>query len=426
MANEIAKQEHDPETGEIVERATMPAMIDNAGLSTIVRAELDAQIVTAKQFPRSIQRVIGNITTLATLDEETASECLYALVRKKKQQSRDPNATGEENKPIEGPSIRLAEIAAQTYGNCRIEARVIAVNRQEKYVEAEGVFLDLETNMASKATVRRRISTSKGFLFSDDMINVTSNAACAIAKRNAILAGIPRGIYRPAYTAARSIVAGTAETLAANREKAIKAFATFGVTPDQIFDALGVEGEREIKTDHIATLRAMFATLKNGEGTVEEMFGKSEPDHRPVSDPLNDDGPGPKGPRGATARMAEADHVEDADGATVKDRNGQAAQAAQEGATPAAATAAAAEPEKAASADPAPAAEASDSAPEAPDDADTGEPPTAAYLAGRDARKRGISGRTVPADFASDETAAGDWIDGWKDENAAQKAGGGK
>lgn len=284
-------EDHDPQTGEVIEASKPLALMDAGSLGTIIRAELDAQIVTAKQFPRSLQRVIGNITTLATLDDETAAEALYALVRKKKQKSKNAQANEEENKPIEGPSIRLAEIAAQQWGNCRIEARVIAVNRQEKYVEAEGIFLDLETNMASKATVRRRISTSSGYLFSDDMINVTSNAACAIAKRNAILAGIPRGVYRPAYLAARKIVAGTAETLGVNREKAIKAFASFGVTPEQIFEALGVEGEREIKTDHIATLRAMFATLKNGEGTVEEMFGKHEPDHKPVENPLNDEIP---------------------------------------------------------------------------------------------------------------------------------------
>lgn len=408
----------DPETGEIIERAAVPAMIDNAGLSTIVRAELDVQIVTAKQFPRSIQRVIGNITTLATLDEDTASECLYALVRKKKQQNRNGQASEEENKPIEGPSIRLAEIAAQTYGNCRIEARVIAVNRQEKYVEAEGVFLDLETNMASKATVRRRISTSKGFLFSDDMINVTSNAACAIAKRNAILAGIPRGVYRPAYMAARSIVAGTAEMLSVNREKAIKAFATFGVTPDQIFEALGVEGEREIKTDHIATLRAMFATLKNGEGTVEEMFGKPEPDHKPVADPLNDDGPSP---RGTIARLAEADHVENEDGDVIKDRNAPAATEAKGGQTTNAAPTPA---DKAAPAASAAQAASEQAAPAVLDDADQGEPPTAAYTAGREARRKGLSGRTVPEEFASDPDAAADWTAGWKEENAAQKAGG--
>ncbi|ELT47051.1 hypothetical protein [Brucella intermedia] len=287
----MSGQEVITQDGEIVESNSLTSAVEGSNLSLIVRAEIDAQIVTAKQFPRSIQKVIGNITTLATLDEETAAEMLYALVRKKKQRSKNAQANDEENKPIEGPSIRLAEIAAQQWGNCRIEARVINVNRTEKYVEAEGIFLDLETNMASKATVRRRISTSQGYLFSEDMINTTSNAASAIAKRNAILAGIPRGVYRKAYLEARKIVAGTAETLSANREKAIKAFATYGVVPEQIFDVLGVEGEREIKTDHIATLRAMFMTLKNGEATVEEMFGKPEPDHKTVSNPLDDSKP---------------------------------------------------------------------------------------------------------------------------------------
>jgi hypothetical protein len=219
--------------------------------------------------------------------------------------------------------------------------------------------------------------------------------------------------------AARSIVAGTAETLSANREKAIKAFATFGVTPDQIFEALGVDGEREIKTDHIATLRAMFATLKNGEGTVEEMFGKSEPDHKLIADPLNDDGPAP---RGTIARQAAADHVEGEYDETVKDKQTPAAAEPEGGrAEPAADTPAAAQT-KPAGAAPEPAGQAAE--PEI--DPEQGEPPTAAYTAGREARRKGLSGRTVPDEFASDPDAAADWAAGWKEENAAQKAGGGK
>lgn len=244
-----------------------PRAPDESLAVVLSKAEIDQQIATARAYPRKIKNVISSIVSLATLDEETAQECLYALIRRKKKDSDD-----EENKPIEGPSIRLAEIAAQMYGNCRIDARVIHVDRTEKFVEAEGLFHDLETNMLSRSTVRRRISTKHGRLFSDDMIVVTGNAACAIAKRNAILAGVPRGVYRPAYQAARAIVAGTAETLSKKRENAIKAFASFGVTPAQIMDTLGVSSELEIKVDHVATLRGMYSALKNGEATVEEMF----------------------------------------------------------------------------------------------------------------------------------------------------------
>lgn len=265
------------EDGEVI--SAPPALVDTATITAIASAEIDRQIATARSFPRDIRRVKDKVTTLATLDEETAQECLYALVRGK----RDGD-----NKPIEGPSIRLAEIAAQCFGNCRVDARVVAINRVEKYVEAEGVFHDLETNMATRSTVRRRISTKNGHLFSEDMIVVTGNAACAIARRNAILQGIPRGLYRPAYQAARDVVAGKVEALSKNRERAIQAFAAYGVKPEQIFERLGVASEMEITRDHIATMRAMFATIKNGEATIEEMFGKPEPTHEVVANPLDD------------------------------------------------------------------------------------------------------------------------------------------
>ncbi|WP_198964570.1 hypothetical protein [Bradyrhizobium sp. C9] len=271
------------------ERQTLPAVVVESAMPAMLRAEIDGQIATAKAYPRNVSRAIGNIKSLATLDEETAAESLYALVRKKKQQSRGGNDSADTaNAAIEGPSIRLAEIAAQCWGNCRIEAHVVTVNKKDKWVEAVGTFHDLETNMASTATVRRRISTSSGNLFSEDMITVTGNAACSIAKRNAILAGIPRGVYRPAYHAAREVVAGTAATLSQNRDKAIKAFAAYGVTPDQIFEALDVQGEADIRLEHIATLRGMFMSIKNGEATVEEMFAKekpsqADPDYNPLT-----------------------------------------------------------------------------------------------------------------------------------------------
>jgi hypothetical protein len=279
----------DEQTGEIIAPGQSISVVDNAALATLARVEIDQQISTARAYPRSIDRAVKNIVALATLDEETAEECCYALVRKKKKKSRGRVEDEKENKPIEGPSIRLAEIAAQQWGNNRNGAEVVEVNRQEKYVAAEGFFWDLETNAATKMVVRRSISTWDGGIFSADMIIVTGNAACAIAKRNAILAGVPRCIYRPAYAKAREIIAGTAETLSANRVKAIDAFKRFAVTPDQIFEALGVEGEGDIKPSHIATLRAMFSTLKNSESTVEEMFGKAEPDHKIVTNALADD-----------------------------------------------------------------------------------------------------------------------------------------
>lgn len=227
------------------------------------RVEIDQQIATARKYPRLISRVAGNIKSLVTLDEETAEECMYALPRG--------------GKPIKGPSIRFAEAVKACYGNNRSASRVISVDRAEKVVIAEGIFHDLETNTATRSETRRRIVGSNGKIYNDDMIIMTGNAAGSIALRNAILGGVPKALWRGAYSAVQSLIAGDIQTLAETRERAIKAMATFGVTPEQIFAAVGVAGIEDIKLDHVPVLRGMFAALKNGEATVEEMFARATP-----------------------------------------------------------------------------------------------------------------------------------------------------
>jgi hypothetical protein len=336
--------------GEVIQ--TGVALTDTRLAVDLARAEIDGQIATAKQYPRSIQRVTGNILSLATLDVQAAEECMYALPRG--------------GKPVVGPSIRLAEIVAGQWGNCRVGARVVDVNRDEKYVEAEGVFHDLETNTASKATVRRRIVDSRGKIYNDDMIIVTGNAACSIARRNAILAGVPKAVWRKAYEAAEGAVKGDIKTLAERRAGMFKAFAAFGVKPEQIYGLMEVAGEDEITLDHIPTLTGMYQSLKNGEATVEQMFDprKIGATHKTVRNPLADD----------------------------------------DAPAPASATAA-----------PAP----SEADPAIPED--NGVPPTAAYIDGKGARKRGL--RNVAPASMTDDDDRNDWAAGWLDQDAAMAGG---
>lgn len=237
------------------------------------RAEIDVAIATARRFPRSLAKVSQNILSLATLDDETADECMYALPRG--------------GKPITGPSIRFAEIIESCWGNCRSASRILGVDRAEKVVIAEGVFHDLEANKARQAQVRRRIVNKYGKLYNDDMIIQTGNAAASIAMRNAILAGVPKAIWRRAFEAVQRTIAGDATTLAVTREKAVKALATFGATPEQVFRAIGVAGIDDVKLDHIPILRGMFSALKNGEATAEEVFFGHQPAERQtIANPL--------------------------------------------------------------------------------------------------------------------------------------------
>lgn len=279
----------DPETGEIT---NLPATVDTTMATAIAKAELDTRITTARAYPRSIQTSVENILSLSTVNEHMAQDCIYALPRA--------------GKSIRGPSIRLAEIIAQCWGNCVSESRVVAVDRVNKIITAEGIFHDLQTNATAKSTVERRISDKKGRLFSDDMIATTGNAARSIARRNAILSGVPKAVWSQAYDRCEKVIAGDITTLSVNRDKAVKAFAVFGLKPEQVYRLIDVKGEQDIALEDIITLRGMFASIKNGEATVEELLSeatRSSTSFDRVANPLQDNVAQSKAPAPAAAEQ---------------------------------------------------------------------------------------------------------------------------
>ena len=241
--------------------AGLPAGFDAGNTSlavSLARADVDQKIATSHAFPRSIAKAVKNIMALATMDEESAQECIYALPRG--------------GKAIKGPSIRLAEIIAGQWGNNRNAARVVHVDRFEKYLEAEGVFHDLETNMETTARVRRSIADKYGKIFKDDMIVVAGNAACSIAKRNAILAAVPKAIWRGTYAEVERVINGDVKTLVERRSRAVASFAAYGVTPERVFAVLEVSGLEDIGIEHLSVLQGYRSAIKNNEATVEDVF----------------------------------------------------------------------------------------------------------------------------------------------------------
>ena len=149
---------------------------DAGTVALLNRSEIDMQISTAKKWPRSIKRFRDEALQMVTLNDQIAAECIYSLPR--------------DGKVVEGPSARFGEIAASAWGNCRAGARV--VSDQGDFVTAQGVFHDLERNVAITYEVQRRITGKNGRRYSADMIGVTGNAASSIALRSAIeLAALP-------------------------------------------------------------------------------------------------------------------------------------------------------------------------------------------------------------------------------------------
>lgn len=245
--------------GEGREVTTLEA--DATVVALLNKSEIDQQIATAHRYPRSIKAFRDDVEQLATLNEDVAGECSYALSRKDKDGNK---------KTIVGPSARFAEIVVHSWGNCRAGARV--VDDRGEYVVAQGAFMDLQKNVAVTYEVQRRIVDSGGRRYSADMIGVTANAACSIAIRNAVLKGVPKALWVDLWERARKVAVGDVKTLSNKRLQLVEKFKQWGVDQTQILAKLKRASVEEITLDDLEVLIGIGSSIKNQETTPEAEF----------------------------------------------------------------------------------------------------------------------------------------------------------
>ena len=231
-----------------------------SALSVLERAQVDIQIATARRYPRQISLVKQRMLSYATLDEETAAGCFYTL----------PARKGGDGKPLQGPSVRLAEIAMSSFQHISAGSRIISDDG--KFITAQGVVHDLENNVRVSIEVKRRVTTKDGRRYSDDMIATTGNAACSLALRNAAFRVIPLALVKPVYEAAKRLAIGDAKSLVQRRSACVDHFSKLGVPKERIFFAVGVRGVEDIQLDHLEILMGFATAIKDGDTTVDEAF----------------------------------------------------------------------------------------------------------------------------------------------------------
>ena len=241
----------DTETGEVLDGAgrELPALMQ------ISKAEVDVQIATAKRYPRNIAKFRQDCLAMATVDQETAAGCFYAIPRA--------------GKTIEGPSIRLAEIVGSAWGNIRYGTRV--VETEQRWVTAQGVAYDLEKNVWVTVEVRRRITDSGGRRYNDDMINVTAQAAMSIALRNAIFRVVPLVYVKEVYEEAKAVAVGKGLDLSTQRKNALVWFSRVGATEAELLKLLGRAAMADVDYDDIVALRGLRTAIHDGETTWQDV-----------------------------------------------------------------------------------------------------------------------------------------------------------
>jgi len=236
------------------------------------RAAIDIQVATAKRYPRDLRRVLENSIVIATLDKETAKSCRYA------------KPVGGQN--VTGPSVHLARIICQQYGNIRVQQRVKQIDARS--VVAEAVAFDLETNYAVCVEARRSIIDRSGKRYSDSVIETNAMAILAVAERNAILKVVPKSITDKVYDEAFKCAVGDlsdSAKLLKERDRILKTFKNdYGINEEAVILCIGLKTKTAIRAEHIADLQGYLQALKDKELTPEDIINKGAPKGKTIDE----------------------------------------------------------------------------------------------------------------------------------------------
>jgi hypothetical protein len=199
---------------------------------------------------------------MATLDQDTATECVYSVPRG--------------GKAITGPSIRFAEMVLVAWGNIDVSTTIIRDDHVAAIVQ--GRAHDLETNVSLAMEARRPVhkKRSKSAPDEDDK-QLAVSVASSLARRNVILAIVPKALWAGAYFAAIDASTGDG-TMEFKRIQAIEAFAKLGASESQVLVALGRKGPEEINIEDLRHLRGMYTAIRDKNLRLDDALRPPEPE----------------------------------------------------------------------------------------------------------------------------------------------------
>ena len=232
----------------------------------LAKAEIDTMISTAKAYPRNEFEAISKAIQLATMDEETAQSCFYALPRKDKDNNKIE---------IKGASIRLAEIIMSVWGNIHAATRIVEV--AEKHITTAGVCWDLEKNVRIEMPDKVSIWFGEkggrgGYRANNDMQVMLTKASCSKALRNAIFRVIPKALVDRVYAKAVEAAIGDTKTIASKVRKVVDKLVKMGINQEEMLEYFGHSKLDDFTAEDLQSLMGIGTALKEKMIKPEEVF----------------------------------------------------------------------------------------------------------------------------------------------------------
>lgn len=225
---------------------------------------IQAQMVIAQRFPRNQTQAYSRIIE-ACKRKHLAEKALYAYQRG--------------GQLVSGPSIRLAEVLAQNWGNldCGIRELETKPSTDNKPGESvmEAYTLDLETNVRYSLTftVRHKRDTKKGsYNLTDDrdIYEMTANQGSR-RLRATILKAIPGDIVEAAIEECEKAMAGGQGPLIDRIRAMVVAFNDMSVTQAMLEKRLGHKIEATTEKE-LVDMKKIFQSIRDGFAGREEYF----------------------------------------------------------------------------------------------------------------------------------------------------------
>lgn len=221
-------------------------------------AEVQAALVIAKQFPRNPIEAYDRVMN-ACQRPGLAQSAVYSYAR---------GGTS-----VTGPSIRLAEMLAQNWGNIQYGIRELSSENGESTVEAFA--WDVETNTRQTKVfqvphMRYTRNGSKKLTDPRDIYELVANNG-ARRLRACILGVIPGDVVDAAVDQCEKTIHANADTSPEGVQKLVKAFEQFGVTKDDIEGFIQRRLEA-ITPANVVSLRKIFTSLRDGMSSAKDWF----------------------------------------------------------------------------------------------------------------------------------------------------------
>lgn len=244
--------------------STAPATKTQTGMIAVAQqreiAEVQSKMILARANPRDEKAAVDRILQACTR-QALAESALYNYAR-----------GGTE---ISGPSIRLAEVLAQNWGNIDFGIRELEQRDGESTVEAYA--WDLQTNVCQRKIFQVphiRYSKSKGNVLLADPRDIYERVANDGARRlrACILGVIPGDVQEVAVKQCETTLKTKAEVTPERLKSLVEKFSEYKVTKEMI--ERRIQRHLEAMTPALLVqLGKIYNSLKDGMSTIDEWFG---------------------------------------------------------------------------------------------------------------------------------------------------------